>query len=123
MAGAAANAVYDSAVSLSMPFVMSVTATTNLCIVAVTRSVINWLRILKTGTILAFINESDFMADRRKAKSRVPRHLVRLLRDGALRAGSAPYGAIRAANEKAESSLPRRPHSLLLCQRVDIESS
>jgi hypothetical protein len=93
MAGAAANAVSGSAVSLSMPFVMSVTSTTNLCIVAATQSVINWLRTLKTGTILAFIKESDFMADMCKAKLRVPRHLVRLLRDGALRAGSAPYRA------------------------------
>jgi hypothetical protein len=33
------------------------------------------------------------MADMCKAKLRVPRHLVRLLRDGALRAGSAPYRA------------------------------
>jgi hypothetical protein len=90
-APARVNVAFGNVVFGNTPFVMSATSKITLCIFAVTRSVINWLRTLKTGHTHAFIKESDFMADMCRAKLRVPRQLAPVRRDGAFQGGNAPY--------------------------------
>jgi hypothetical protein len=98
MSSAKTNAQLSNAVLGTMPVPTNATLKTTSRIVAAppstkAPSTTELSETLQTAAIPAFIKESDFMADLCKAKLRVPRQLVRLLRDGALRAGSAPYGA------------------------------
>jgi ribonuclease inhibitor len=104
MSSAKADAQLSNAVLGTMPVPTNATLKTTSLIVAAppstkAPSTTELSETLKAGATPAFINDSNFMADRRKAKLRVPRQLVHPCRDGAFQAGNAPYGAKRIATD------------------------